>query len=113
MRAVGAHIAPAVLFARRHVRYRTRTQIGAAPGDRHFERSLPDHDHFFVDVMVRRMRRQTRSELGQVQLDRKCGMRFALEDGARPVRPRGADRQIRKRIGLRQQRRVLRGRLGR
>src|SRR5262249_58734131 len=79
--ASGPHIAPAVLFTRRDVGYRARPQRSGPPGDRHFERALMDHDHLFVHVVVRRMRRLAWPQLGHVQIDRESGVRYTIQHG--------------------------------
>src|SRR5579864_4610042 len=82
------------MVAGRHKRHRTRPKVRAAAGDGHFERSLADHEHFLVNVLVGRMGRFAGSEFGLMQLDRKSGMCFAMQDGARAVRPVPMDLEV-------------------
>jgi hypothetical protein len=59
-----------------------------------------DHDHLFVHMVMRRVRRTAGGQLGDVQIDGKARMRFAIEDGPRGVRPGGADGRSSKRYVL-------------
>src|SRR5260221_2843390 len=107
------HIAPAVLFTGRDVGYRARSQRSRAPRDGHFERALMDHDHLFVHMVVGRMRRLARPQLGHVQIDQEPGVRGPIEDRALAVRPVYLDRKVRTGIRLGRQRPSLRRGLSR
>jgi hypothetical protein len=54
------------------------------------------------------MRRAAGGQFGDVKVDRKAGMRLAIEDGPAAVRSSGADRKILEAIGLRWQGGTLR-----
>src|SRR5580693_3827128 len=64
-----AYVMPAVFFVRCNIGHRPRTQIGAAPGNSHFERTLPNQDHFFVSVVMGRMRPFAGSQFRLMQFD--------------------------------------------
>src|SRR5580704_5034788 len=94
------HVPPPVLFSRGDIRHRIRPQFGAASGDRHFKRPLMDHYHFFVYVVMGRMRRAAGRQLGDVKVDRKSSMRLTVEDGPGRVCPADAYREILEAIRL-------------
>ncbi len=107
-RPSGAHIAPAVMVVRSHERRRARAESGGAAGNGDFERPFVDHDHLFVDMAMRRMRRLAGSQLGHMQLDGEPGVRFALEDGPRTIRAARVNGKVLEAVGIRSQWRALR-----
>ena len=80
LRSSGSHVAPSMFLATRDVSDRAGFQGHAVPHDGDFESALMENNHFFVHMMVRRMRCLTRSKFGHVQLDRDAGVGRAVED---------------------------------
>ena len=66
--------------------------------DGEIERTVDDHHHFFVHVMVRRVRFLARPEFCLVGLDPKARVREAVKDGVRYVLPARPRRKVLKSI---------------
>src|ERR1700681_2382489 len=57
LRPSSSHVAPSMFFAGRDVSHRAGFQGHAAPHDSDLESALVENNHFFMHMMVRRMRR--------------------------------------------------------
>jgi len=66
-----------------------------------------DHDHLFVAMAMRRMRRLAGSQFGHVKLDGEPGVRFPLEDGTRAVHAARMDGKVLEAVSIRAQGLVL------
>jgi hypothetical protein len=73
-----------------------------------FERSLADHDHFFMSMVMSGVRRQPWSQLSDVHLNRETFVCIAVENGTSFVCAIAPDGQIIEGIGFGGQRRSLR-----
>jgi hypothetical protein len=77
-----------------HERRRTRTQRGPAVQNGHFHPPFENQDHLLVKVVMRRMRRLAWGQLGDVQLDRKAGVRRAFQHRSHAIRPTAPHRKV-------------------
>ncbi len=74
-----------MLFVRRHISNRPRTDARDVPFDEYFQCSGLHENHFFPFMMVRRMRHLARRKRGYVQVNGNAFVRSSIEHLARFV----------------------------
>jgi len=94
LRPAGSGVANAVFLVGGGPHYRTGFHARGHRSQCHIELAGLEHHHFFVRVLVRRVRRHARTQIGQVQFDVIASVRRAVENLARLVRPVSRHRQI-------------------
>lgn len=107
LRGGSPDVAPSVFFIGSDVGDRAWTQSGFAVEDGDLKRTGLDHDHLFVHVVMRRMRRSAGSEFRHVKFDRNAGVIDPVEDRTGVVSAIGAHREVFKTIRLGWQRSVF------
>ena len=95
-------VAPAVFDIGFDVGDGTGAERGNRFADGDFERAFVDDDHFFVNVLVGRVRGEARAEFGFVHFHAETGVGFAVEDGTGFILAvaAGADGEVFVRVGL-------------
>jgi len=81
----GTYVAPAVVLVGSYINYIAGTDSAGLPFDLHFERSLAQHRHLFVGVLMRGVRHFAGAQAGLVHVDEVAVVRLPPEELARLV----------------------------